>query len=155
MKKVITVWIIVLTAASIIAQTSKTTSKPKPKTKTAQVIKQKPAVQPGDQPIPENAYYYKESGKQDGVIDSKYPAIVIEGSNNRINIADGNTMIFVKGKKNDINMISADYIEITGDDNFVSWQVSNNASGKPVIKDKGGYNNVGKRTTGALNKSEN
>jgi hypothetical protein len=142
---------------SMLAQTSKTpTSKAKTKPKTAQATKSRTqAVQPGDQAIPDNAYYYKESGKQDAVIDSKYPAIVIEGSNNRINIADGNTMIFVKGKKNDINMISADYIEITGDDNFISWQVSNTASGKPVIKDKGGYNNVGKRTTGALNKSEN
>jgi len=37
-------------------------------------------------------------------------------------------------------------IYIKNDYNFVSWQATPNKSGKPIISDKGGYNNIGKRT---------
>lgn len=104
--------------------------------------------------IPANAFHFKESEKQDAEIEGNYAAIVVEGDHNKITVSDGTSKIFVKGKGNDISMVSADYIEITGDGNFVSWEKSANASGKPVVLDKGGYNNVGKRTGEALDKDD-
>ena len=103
--------------------------------------------------VPANAYYYKSSGKAD-TISISYKSIVIEGDNNKLYIREGNDQVFIKGKNNDINMKSADYIEITGDGNFVSWETTKNPTHKPVVQDKGGYNNVGKRANTALNKAE-
>jgi hypothetical protein len=105
--------------------------------------------------IPEDAYVISYSDKQDTAISTTSKAVVITGDNNKLTFNDSNTQLFIKGKNNDVNMRCADYIEITGDGNFVSWETSKSPTGKPQIVDKGGYNNVGKRSSGALNKSDN
>ena len=145
-------WMIVLIASSMSAETAKSKTKlTAAKTGKAKTVS-KSAQSLG---LPKDAYIFKESGKQDAAISTSYKTIVIEGDNNKINIGEGNEKIFVKGKNNDIILKCADYIEITGNDNFISWETTNSPTHKPVIIDKGGYNNVGKRSSGALNKSDN
>ncbi len=126
--------------------TSKTAKVTKPKTSTTKT--------PSNS-IPVDAYVFKDNNNREAKITEAHKTIVIEGDGNKIEIGEGNEQIFIKGKNNDINMKRADYIEITGDGNFVSWESTMNPNGKPVIVDKGGYNNVGKRSGSALNKSDN
>jgi hypothetical protein len=151
MKTPMILWAMLLLPLAISAQATKKAPVKKPVSSS----KQKPAAGTAAALIPANAFHFKENGKTDVKIDSIYPAIVIEGNNNSITVIEGNVKIFIKGKGNDINMISANYIEISGDNNFVSWEKSENASGKPQVNDKGGYNNVGKKSGKALNKSDN
>lgn len=139
------------------AQASKSTTKPKSKTTVSKTTKSKQTTTKTQQSaaIPDDAYYFKDNNNKTATITTAYKTIVVTGDGNHIDIGDGNGVIFVKGKNNDINMKTADYIEVTGDGNFVSWEASKSPTGKPVVLDKGGYNNVGKRASGALNKSDN
>jgi hypothetical protein len=44
-----------------------------------------------------------------------------------------------------VNINTVNEILVKGNYNFISWEKSSNANGKPLISDKGGYNNVGQR----------
>lgn len=148
MKKLFFTNLLLAMALFSIAQTSKTkqktTTKSKPKTTTVAV-----------NPIPADAVHFTENNKEDASIIATDKAIVIDGNDNKINITGNCKQIFITGKNNDITIESLDTIEITGSGNFVSWEKSGNASGKPIVKDKGGYNNVGKKSGKALNKGDN
>lgn len=83
---------------------------------------------------------------QDIVLTSKNSTLYFVGNMNKITI---------KGNMNDIYIDGVNEIEIVGNNNFIEWKSSDNANGKPIVKDKGGYNNVGKFSTDAMNKSDN
>lgn len=81
--------------------------------------------------------------------------VLISGNNNKLTIKGKATTLVITGKDNDIVIESVNDIVITGNGNFVSWEKSQLHSGKPTVKDTGGYNNVGKKSGDALNKSDN
>jgi hypothetical protein len=87
------------------------------------------------------------------VVDGK--DVVVSGNKNVINFTGVCKKLVVKGSGNDINIDTVAAIEISGDNNFVAWRYGPDATSKPTIIDKGGYNNVGKRSANALNKDEN
>ncbi|HRB92293.1 MAG TPA: DUF3060 domain-containing protein [Chitinophagales bacterium] len=72
--------------------------------------------------------------------------VVIAGNDNKITIHGYVEKLSILGKNNEIDVESVHEIYIKNDYNFVSWQATPNKSGKPIISDKGGYNNIGKRT---------
>jgi hypothetical protein len=129
---------------------SQTTSKTKPKTNTV-----KPVKTSAVSTIPSDALIFNSSNQETAEINATDKAIVISGNENKITITGNCSQLFITGKNNDIVVESLDTIEITGSGNFVSWEKSTNATGKPNIKDKGGYNNVGKKSGKALNKGDN
>jgi hypothetical protein len=81
--------------------------------------------------------------------------VVINGSKNTIHFTGVSKKLVIKGNNNDIDVDTVAAIEITGDYNFVAWKYGPDATSKPTVTDKGGYNNVGKRSGDALNKDEN
>ncbi len=149
MKKIIlTSLAIAITLFSFSQSTAKTqkTTKPKPKTT---VVKSTATS------IPADAIIFNSSNQETAEIAATDKAIVISGNESKINITGNCRQLFITGKNNDIVVESLDNIEITGSGNFVSWEKSTNANDKPIIKDKGGYNNVGKKSGQALNKNDN
>ncbi len=81
--------------------------------------------------------------------------VLISGNNNKITITGNVGKILITGKDNDITIVAVNEIVITGNGNFVSWEKTNTSSVKPTIQDKGGYNNVEKRSGNAQTKEEN
>jgi hypothetical protein len=91
----------------------------------------------------------------DEEVQAEGQEILISGNNNRLMIKGKSPKLVITGKDNDIVIESVNSITITGSGNFVSWEKSEHFSGKPAVKDTGGYNNVGKKAGNALNKSDN
>ena len=155
MKKIILTSLIIAIAIFSFAQSTsksktKTTTKTKPKTNTV-----KPVETNAVSTIPSDAILFNSSNQETSEIAATEKAIVISGSENKITITGNCRQLFITGKNNDIVVESLDAVEITGSGNFVSWEKSSNTNGKPIIKDKGGYNNVGKKSGQALNKNDN
>ncbi len=130
--------ILTLTVTVCMAQNSPSKSKPKPI-----------SIVLGD-----DAVNYAGSDKED-TLDVDGKDVLIAGSNNKLVLTGNANKLLVSGKDNDIEVASVKEITVSGSGNFISWERSGNASGKPVVKDTGGYNNVGKKSGNALNKSEN
>ncbi|MBK8353112.1 MAG: DUF3060 domain-containing protein [Saprospirales bacterium] len=150
MKKIIlTSSIIAISIFSFAQSTSKT------KTKTTTKTKPKTTVVKNTQLPFRLMRFILENNKEDATLTATDKAIVIDGNENKITITGNCKQIYIKGKNNDITIESLDNIEITGSGNFVSWEKSTNTNGKPTVKDKGGYNNVGKKSGQALDKSDN
>lgn len=76
--------------------------------------------------------------------------VLLSGSNNKITIKGIVGKISITGKDNDVYIETVNHITVSGNGNFVSWEKSTNANGKPVIVDKGGYNNIDKRSSNAV-----
>jgi len=95
----------------------------------------------------------KSNATEDIVVDGK--DILLSGNDNKLTITGNVGKILITGKNNDITIVAVNEITITGSGNFVSWEKTNNANAKPVIQDKGGYNNVEKRSGNAQTKDEN
>lgn len=89
---------------------------------------------------------------QDINVDQK--DVLIAGNDNILTITGNVNKILITGKNNDITIVSFDEIVITGSGNFVSWEKTNNNAARPTMTDKGGYNNIGKKTGEAMNKDE-
>lgn len=156
MQKIILTTLIIVIAISSFAQTPKPKSKTTVKAKTkATIVKPSTEVSTATTVIPADAVHIFDSNKNDVELTATNKAIVIEGNNNQINITGNCKQIFITGKSNDITIESLDFIEITGESNFVSWEKSSNTSGKPIIRDKGGYNNVGKKSGNSMKKNDN
>lgn len=132
------------------SSTSKTKSQTTSKTKPRTTVVKSTATS-----IPSDALIFNSSKQETAEIIATDKAIVISGNENKITITGNCSQLFITGKNNDIVVESLDNIEITGSGNFVSWEKSTNATGKPIIKDKGGYNNVGKKSGNSLNKVDN
>ena len=81
--------------------------------------------------------------------------VLLSGSDNKIHIKGTVANITITGKNNEVDLESVNSILLSSDFNFVSWQTSTNKSGKPIVTDKGGYNNVGKKSANSLQKGEN
>ena len=124
-----------------------TTVKKKTTTKTTKPIAAKPQVAA-------DAIKFENSNKEEELsVDGK--DILISGSNNKLTIIGNVGKILITGKDNDISIVAVNEIVITGSGNFVSWEKTNSSSVKPIIQDKGGYNNVEKRSGNAQTKEEN
>ncbi len=95
----------------------------------------------------------KSNATEDLVVNGK--DVLVSGNENKLNITGSVGKILITGKNNDITIGSVKEIIISGNTNFVSWEKSDNSEGKPVIQDKGGYNNIEKRSGNAQTKSEN
>ncbi len=105
------------------------------------------------QNISSDAIRYANNKKEEEIIlDGK--DIIISGSDNKLNFKGTIGIILITGNNNDITIESVNQINLPGNGNFVSWEKSTNASGKPKIQDKGGYNNVGKRSNNAFDKAD-
>ncbi|MCB0507557.1 MAG: DUF3060 domain-containing protein [Chitinophagales bacterium] len=103
----------------------------------------------------DNKTYTIDSSDLSKTIELSGENVVVSGNNNKIQINGEVKTLTISGENNEIDVESAKAIVITGDYNFVSWKKSNNTSGKPTISDKGGYNNVGKKASDALDKQQN
>lgn len=104
--------------------------------------------------IAANAIKYPDNGKEDEItVDGK--DIVVSGNENRLTFKGTIRKIIITGKNNDILIESVKQIIVPGNGNFVSWEKSENTGGKPVIVDKGGYNNVERRSDNAQDRSDN
>ena len=95
----------------------------------------------------------KANTTEEFAVDGK--DVLISGNDNKLTITGNVAKIWITGKNNDITIVAVNEITITGSGNFVSWEKSNYSGAKPVIQDKGGYNNVEKRSGNAQTKSEN
>lgn len=120
----------------------------------AQNSTSKPKSKPVSLSIATDAINYADSDKED-TLDVDGKDVRIAGNNNKLILTGNANKMLVSGKDNDIEISSVKEIIVSGSGNFISWEHSGNASGKPVVKDTGGYNNVGKKSGNALNKSEN
>ena len=106
------------------------------------------------QEIAADAIKYADNNKEDEVtIDGK--DVFISGNDNRLTFKGTIGKIIITGKDNDILIESVNQIIVSGNGNFVSWEKSTNASSKPIIQDKGGYNNIEKRSSDAMDRSDN
>lgn len=102
--------------------------------------------------ISPDAVKYADNNKEEEVlVDGK--DIILSGNNNRLTFKGTISKILITGKDNDITIESVNQITISGNGNFVSWEKSSN--GKPVIQDKGGYNNIERRSSDAQDRSDN
>jgi len=81
--------------------------------------------------------------------------ILLSGNNNKITFKGTVGKIVITGKDNDIYISSVEQIIVTGNGNFVSWEKSPNSNGKPYTLDRGGYNNIEKRSSDAIDRSDN
>jgi hypothetical protein len=96
--------------------------------------------------LDENAIIINDNEELELNIVADNQDILIAGNNNMINIEGVCKKILITGKGNDVNIKSVDEIHIKGNNNFVSWESTSNSTQKPLIKDLGGYNNIGKRS---------
>ena len=104
--------------------------------------------------IAADAINYAGSDKED-TLEADGKDVLIAGNNNKLVLTGNVNKLLVTGKDNDLEVASVKEIIVSGNGNFISWERSGNASGKPLVKDSGGYNNIGKKSGNALNKSEN
>lgn len=151
MKKITLFLLSAMTISSVsFAQTSskKTTATNKTTTtKTTKPATSKPQVAA-------DALKFENSNKEEEiVVEGK--DVLVSGSNNKLTITGNVGKILITGKNNDITLVAVNEIVITGNGNFVSWEKTNNTNAKPNILDKGGYNNVEKRSGNAQTKEEN
>ena len=114
----------------------------------------KPKSKPVSISIAADAINYAGSDKED-TLDVDGKDILIAGNNNKLVLTGNANKLLVTGKDNDLEVASVKEITVSGNGNFIAWEHSGNASGKPLVKDSGGYNNIGKKSGNALNKSEN
>lgn len=106
------------------------------------------------QDIAADAVKYNDSNKEEEItLDGK--DVLISGNDNKITFKGSIGKIVITGKNNDITIVSVKQIIVPGSGNFVSWEKSDNAGGKPVIQDKGGYNNIERRSDNAMDRSDN
>ncbi len=117
--------------------TQKTTAK---KTTVAKVA---PAVA-----IADDAIKFDKSSAEDA-IEANDNEILISGNDNKLTITGNVSKILITGKNNDITLTVVNEIIVIGSGNFVSWEKSSIADKNPVVQDKGGYNNIGKRSGNA------
>lgn len=103
--------------------------------------------------IAADAFIFSDSNKEEE-INLTGKDVVLSGNDNKLTFTGVMGNIQITGKNNDITIVSVKKIVITGSGNFVSWEKSDNASGKPFIQDKGGYNNVEKRSGNAQTKED-
>ena len=104
--------------------------------------------------VSEDAILIGDSNSDQG-IQAEGKDILISGDKNTIHFTGICQKLVITGKYNDIDVDTVSAIVITGNYNFVSWKLGTNAKAKPVITDKGGYNNVGKRSGQALSRDDN
>jgi hypothetical protein len=129
------------------ASFAQTSTKKTPATKVTKPATAKPQVAA-------DALKFENSNKEEEfAVDGK--DVLISGNNNKITITGNVGKILITGKDNDITIVAVNEIVITGNGNFVSWEKTNTSSAKPIIQDKGGYNNVEKRSGNAQTKEEN
>ncbi len=106
------------------------------------------------QDVAADALKYTDNGKEEEItLDGK--DVLISGNDNKITFKGSIGKIVITGKNNDITIVSVKQIIVPGSGNFVSWEKSDNAGGKPVIQDKGGYNNIERRSDNAMDRSDN
>ena len=103
--------------------------------------------------IAADAFLFSDSNKEEE-INLTGKDVLLSGNDNKLTFTGVMGNIQITGKNNDITIVSVKKIVITGSGNFVSWEKSDNASGKPFIQDKGGYNNVEKRSGNAQTKED-
>ena len=103
--------------------------------------------------IAADAFIFSDSNKEEE-INLTGKDVLLSGNDNKLTFTGVMGNIQITGKNNDITIVSVKKIVITGSGNFVSWEKSDNASGKPFIQDKGGYNNVEKRSGNAQTKED-
>jgi uncharacterized protein (UPF0333 family) len=103
--------------------------------------------------IAADAFIFSNSNKEEE-INLTGKDVLLSGNDNKLTFTGVMGNIQITGKNNDITIVSVKKIVITGSGNFVSWEKSDNASGKPFIQDKGGYNNVEKRSGNAQTKED-
>ena len=96
-----------------------------------------------------------DSNNKDEEIIVEGKDVILSGDDNRLTFKGTIGKILITGKNNDITIESVNQIMIPGNGNFVSWEKSSNANGKPIIQDKGGYNNVERRSGDAQDRSDN
>lgn len=114
----------------------------------------KPKPKPVSISIAADAINYAGSDKED-TLEADGKDVLIAGNNNKLVLTGNVNKLLVTGKDNDLEVASVKEIIVSGNGNFISWERSGNTSGKPLVKDSGGYNNIGKKSGNALNKSEN
>lgn len=102
---------------------------------------------------PDAIKFEKSNTTENIVVDGK--DILLAGNDNKLTITGNVGKILITGKNNDITIVAVNEITITGSGNFVSWEKTNNTNAKPIIQDKGGYNNVEKRSGNAQTRDEN
>lgn len=129
------------------AQKTKTTTT---KNKTKSTVTKSKAFE-----IPADAYTITGNDAEDKTINTDYEKVVITGNNNKIKLTGKYTEVIVTGKDNDIEIVSVNKIVVSGKGNFISWEKSTTATGKPSVQDTGGYNNVGKKSGDAMDKNDN
>jgi len=95
----------------------------------------------------------KANATEDIMVDGK--DFLLSGNDNKLTITGNIGKILITGKNNDITIVAVNEISITGSGNFVSWEKTGNGNAKPIIQDKGGYNNVEKRSGNSQTKEEN
>lgn len=106
------------------------------------------------QDVATDALKYSDNSKEEEItLDGK--DVLISGNENKITFKGNIGKIVITGKNNDITIVSVKQIIVPGSGNFVSWEKSDNAGGKPVIQDKGGYNNIERRSDNAIDRSDN
>ncbi len=146
--------LVLLVGSSMMAQTStksKTTTK---KTPAKTVVKKTTVTKTTTPTVSADAIKFEGSDKEEEIkADGK--DIHISGNGNKLTITGSAAHVLITGKDNDIAIQSVNEITVTGNGNFVSWEKTGNGNAKPVVQDKGGYNNVGKKSGDALNKSDN
>jgi hypothetical protein len=126
------------------------TANPPKKTTTVKPIKQQVVISN----VADDAVKYNKSNTtEEIVVEGK--DVLISGNDNKLTIKGEINKVLITGKNNDITIVAVNEIKITGSGNFVSWEKTNNNKPKPEIQDKGGYNNVAKRSGNTQTKEEN
>lgn len=112
-------------------------------------------VKPVNTPtVSPDAIKFSDSNKEEEIIvDGK--DVLLSGNDNKLTFKGAIGKILITGKDNDITIVTVNKISVTGNGNFVSWEKSTTANGKPVVEDKGGYNNIEKRSSDAIERSDN
>lgn len=104
--------------------------------------------------VSSDAIKFTDSNKEEEIIvDGK--DVILSGNDNKLTFKGTIGKILITGKDNDITIVTVNKITVTGNGNFVSWEKSTTANGKPVVEDKGGYNNIEKRSSDAIDRSDN
>lgn len=102
--------------------------------------------------IDDNAIIINNNDEMEIAVEANQQDVLISGNNNMIKISGTCKNVLITGKGNDVEIDSVNQIIIKGNYNFVSWLATQNTTGKPIITDNGGYNNVGKRSSDAQKK---
>lgn len=106
------------------------------------------------QELASDALQFNDNSKEEEItIEGK--DVLLSGNDNKITFKGTIGKIVITGKNNDIFIESVKQIVVPGSGNFISWEKSDNTGGKPFIQDKGGYNNIEKRSPDAMDRSDN